>query len=214
MTSVSKNVYVNKLDGIVNKYNNTYLSTIKMNAFDVKSYVYLNKENNKEDLKFNVGYHILEYQNIKTFSQKLRSKLVFFSLLWLKKVKNSAPWTYVISDVNSKEFVRKFSEQESQKTNQKGFRVENVIKWKVRNYILNGKPTIILLTVGLIKKNIVWMGEYFSKPRCLEQNVKVELDLSNYTQPVLIFYNIQPVLIYGNLLEGWSSKLKIRNNLN
>ena len=81
MTSVSKNVYVNKLDGIVNKYNNTYLSTIKMNAFDVKSYVYLNKENNKEDLKFNVGYHILEYQNIKTFSQKLRSKLVFFSLL-------------------------------------------------------------------------------------------------------------------------------------
>ena len=107
--------------------------------------------------------------------------------MWLKKVKNSAPWTYVISDVNSKEFVRKFSEQESQKTNQKGFRVENVIKWKVRNYILNGKPTIILLTVGLIKKNIVWMGEYFSKPRCLEQNVKVELDLSNYTQPVLIY---------------------------
>ena len=187
MTSVSKNVYVNKLDGIVNKYNNTYLSTIKMNAFDVKSYVYLNKENNKEDLKFNVGYHILEYPNIKTFSQKLRSKLVFFLFFWLKKVKNSAPWTYVISDVNSKEFVRKFSEQESQKTNQKGFRVENVIKWKVRNYILNGKPTIILLTVGLIKKNIVWMGEYFSKPRCLEQNVKVELDLSNYTQPVLIY---------------------------
>ena len=106
--------------------------------------------------------------------------------MWLKKVKNSAPWTYVISDVNSKEFVRKFSEQESQKTNQKGLRVENVIKRKVRNYILNGKPTIILLTVGLIKK-IVWMSEYFSKPRCLEQNVKVELDLSNYTQPVLIY---------------------------
>ena len=105
--------------------------------------------------------------------------------MWLKKVKNSAPWTYVISDVNSKEFVRKFSEQESQKTNQKGLRVENVIKRKLRNYILNGKPTIILLTVGLIKK-IVWMSEYFSKPRCSEQNVKVELDLSNYPQPVLI----------------------------
>ena len=47
MTSVSKNVYVNKLDDIVNKYNNTYLSTIKMNAFDVNSYIDLNKENNK-----------------------------------------------------------------------------------------------------------------------------------------------------------------------
>ena len=29
MTSVSKNVYINKLDDIVNKYNNTYLSKLK-----------------------------------------------------------------------------------------------------------------------------------------------------------------------------------------
>ena len=36
MTSVSKNVYINKLDDIVNKYNNTYHSTIKMNLIDLK----------------------------------------------------------------------------------------------------------------------------------------------------------------------------------
>ena len=36
MTSVSKNIYVNKLDYIVNKYNNTYHSTIRMKAVDVK----------------------------------------------------------------------------------------------------------------------------------------------------------------------------------
>ena len=36
MTSISKNVYIDKLDDIVNKYNNTY-STIKMNPVDVKS---------------------------------------------------------------------------------------------------------------------------------------------------------------------------------
>ena len=34
MTSVSKNVYVDKLDDIVNKYNNTYHSTIKMKSVD------------------------------------------------------------------------------------------------------------------------------------------------------------------------------------
>ena len=35
MTSVSKNVYINKLDGIVNEYNNTYHSTIKIKPVDV-----------------------------------------------------------------------------------------------------------------------------------------------------------------------------------
>ena len=36
MTSVSKNVYFDKFDDIVNKYNNTYLSTIKIRPVDVK----------------------------------------------------------------------------------------------------------------------------------------------------------------------------------
>ena len=36
MTSISKNVYIDKLDDIVNKYNNTYHTTIKMKPADVK----------------------------------------------------------------------------------------------------------------------------------------------------------------------------------
>ena len=36
MTSVLKNVYIDKLDGIVNKYNNLYHGTIKMKPVDVK----------------------------------------------------------------------------------------------------------------------------------------------------------------------------------
>ena len=45
MTSVSKNVYIDKLDGIVKRYNNTYHSTIKMNPTDVKwnTYIYSSK---------------------------------------------------------------------------------------------------------------------------------------------------------------------------
>ena len=57
MTSISKNVYIDKLDDIVNKYNNTYHSTIKMKPVDVKSNTYINssKEINDKDPKFKIG---------------------------------------------------------------------------------------------------------------------------------------------------------------
>ena len=41
MTSVSKNVYINKLDDVVDEYNNTYDRTIKMKPFDLKDYTYI-----------------------------------------------------------------------------------------------------------------------------------------------------------------------------
>ena len=40
MTSVSKNLHIDKLDDIVNKYNNPYHNTIKMRAVDVKLATY------------------------------------------------------------------------------------------------------------------------------------------------------------------------------
>ena len=68
MTSVSKNVYINKLDDIVNKYNNAYNSTIKMKPVDIKSgsCIDFDKENNKGDPKIEVGDHvrISKYKNI------------------------------------------------------------------------------------------------------------------------------------------------------
>ena len=56
MISTSKNVYIDKLDDTVNKYNNTY-RTIKMKPVYVKpsTYIDFNKENNKEDTRFKVG---------------------------------------------------------------------------------------------------------------------------------------------------------------
>ena len=49
MNSISKNVYIDKLDDIVNKYNNKYHRTIKMKPFDVKQSMHMdfNKKNNK-----------------------------------------------------------------------------------------------------------------------------------------------------------------------
>ena len=57
MTSMSKNVYINKLDDIVNEYNNIYHTTIKMTPFDVKdnTYIDFSKEVNGKDPKFKVG---------------------------------------------------------------------------------------------------------------------------------------------------------------
>ena len=52
ITSVSKNVYTDKLDNIVNKCNNTYHRTSKMKTADVKSSTYIdfNKENDENIL--------------------------------------------------------------------------------------------------------------------------------------------------------------------
>ena len=54
MTSISKNVYIDKLDDRVNKYNETYHDTIKMKPVDVKPSTYIDssKEINYEDPKF------------------------------------------------------------------------------------------------------------------------------------------------------------------
>ena len=68
MTSVSKNLYIDKLDDIVHKCNNSYHSTTKMKPADVKSsrYIGFNVEKNKKDPKFKVGdpIRISKYKNI------------------------------------------------------------------------------------------------------------------------------------------------------
>ena len=60
MTSVSENVYIDKLDDIVNKYNDTYHRTIKMKPIDDKDNTYTNihKEVNDKEPKFQVSDHV------------------------------------------------------------------------------------------------------------------------------------------------------------
>ena len=60
MTSISKNVYIDKLDDIVDDYNNTYHTTIKIKPINVKDNTYINadKEINNKDPKFIVGDHV------------------------------------------------------------------------------------------------------------------------------------------------------------
>ena len=68
VTSISKNMYIDKLHDIVNKYNNTYHKTIKMKTVDInpRTYIDFNKENNKKGPKFKVGdnVRISKYKNL------------------------------------------------------------------------------------------------------------------------------------------------------
>ena len=131
MTSVSKNVYIDKLDDIVGEYNNTYHRTIKIKPVDVKDNTYIDfkKEVNDKDPKFKVGDHvrISKYKNIfaKGYTPNC-SEEVFV----IKKVKNTVPWKYVINVLNGEETIGTFYETNLQKTNQQEFRTEKVIKRK------------------------------------------------------------------------------------
>ena len=83
----------------------------------------------KKDPKFKVGDHvrICKYKNIfaKGYCPNW-SEEVFV----INKIKNTVPWTYVINDLNGEEITGSFYEKELQKTNQKEFRIEKILKRK------------------------------------------------------------------------------------
>ena len=112
MTAVSKNVYFDVLDDFANKYNNTVHRTIKMKPIDVTSdsYAEYNEDSNEKDPKFKVGDHvrISKYKNIfaKGYTQNW-SEEVFV----LSKIKNTVPWTCVISDLNGEPITGSFYEK-------------------------------------------------------------------------------------------------------
>ena len=147
MTSISKNVDIDKLDYIVNEYNSTYHSTIKMKPTDVKvnTYINIDKEVNDQNPKFKVGDHvrISKYKNIfaKGYTPNWSEEIFV-----IKRIKNTVPWTYVFNNLNSEEIIGTFYEKELQKTNQEQFRIEKVIKkegnklyvkWKGYDYSIN-----------------------------------------------------------------------------
>ena len=139
MTSISKNVYIDKLDDIVNEYNNTYHRASRIKPVDVKDNLYIdstglhsmelhsaelrstkkhsNKDVNDKNPKFKVGDHVRISKDKNVFAKGYTpnwSEEVFV----IKKVKNRVPWTYVINDLNSDKIIGTFYEKELQKTNE------------------------------------------------------------------------------------------------
>ena len=131
MTSISKNVYIDKLDDIVHKYNNKKHRTIKMKPIDVKDNTYIDfgKEVSDDDPKFKVGDHV-RISKYKSIFAKGYTPNWSEEIFVIKKIKNTVPWTYVINDLNGEEITGTFYEKELQKIDQQEFRIEKVIKKK------------------------------------------------------------------------------------
>ena len=183
MSSISKNVYIDNLDDIVDEYNNTYHKTIKMKPIDVKDNTYIDlvelrsmelhsgKEVNDKDPKFKSGDYvrISKYKNIFVKGYMPNWSEEVFSI---SKIKNTLPWTYVINDLNGEEIIVSFYEKELQKTNQKEFRIEKVIKRKGD------------------KLYVKWKGYNNSFNSCIDKK-----DLIQYLIKISLFLNLMKHLV-------------------
>ena len=113
MTATGKNVYYDVLDDLVNKYNNTKHSTIKMKRIDVKNNkrVYID-EHNEKDSRFKVGDRV-KFKNIfaNGYTPNWSSEIFI-----VDKINDTVPYTYNLKDLNDEEFIGSFYDKELQNT--------------------------------------------------------------------------------------------------
>ena len=118
MTAIGKNVYYDVLDDVLNKYNNTKHSTIKMKPIDVKDNnnkrVYID-EHNKKRSRFKVDdrIRISKFKNIfaKGYTPNWSSEIFI-----VDKVNDTVPYTYNLRDLNNEEILGSFYDRELKKT--------------------------------------------------------------------------------------------------
>ena len=156
MAAISKNVYFDVLDHIINKYINTVHRTIKMKPIDITddSYPQYNEDFIKKDPKFKVGDHvrISKYKNIfaKGYAPNWSEEVFVVS-----GIKNTVPWTYVVSDLNDEEITGSFYKKKLQKNNQEKFRIEKVLKKKGDQLYVKWKGYDNLFNSWIDKKDLI-----------------------------------------------------------
>ena len=135
--ATGKNVYYDVLDDVVNKYNNTKHSTIKMKPIDVKNNNYID-EHNEKDGRFKLGsrVRISKFKNI--FAKRYTpnwSKEIFI----VDKINDTVPYTYNIKDLNDEKIIGSFYDRELQKTvyNTKVTSIETQIAGLTKNTGVN-----------------------------------------------------------------------------
>ena len=141
MTAISKNVYFDVLDDIVNKYNNTVHRTIRMIPIEVMDDYYaeyneiafnqnsMELHSNKKNPKFKIGDNI-RISKCKNIFAKGYTPNWSEEVFVINKTKNTVSWTNATSDLNGEEITGSFYEKELQKTSQKEFKIEKVLKGK------------------------------------------------------------------------------------
>ena len=118
-----------------------------MKPVDVKSNAYIDSSNetNNTNPKCKIG-DIVRISKYKNISAKRYTPNWSEEIFVIKKVKNTVPWIYVINDLNGEKKFQTYFKNELQKTNQKEFGIEKVIKregdklyvkWKGYNNLFN-----------------------------------------------------------------------------
>ena len=127
-----------------------------MKPTDITSgtYAEYNEDSNEKDPKSKVGDHvrISKYKIIFAKGYTPNWSKNFFVI---SKIKNTVPWTYVITDLNGEKIVGTFYEKELQKTNQKEFRIEKVIKRKGNKLFVKWKGYDNSFNSWIEKKDIM-----------------------------------------------------------
>ena len=115
MTAIGKNIYYDVLDDVVNKYNNTKHSAIKMKPIDVgnNKRVYIDEHNEKRS-RFKVGDRVRrsKFKNIfaKGYTPNWSSEIFIAD-----EVNDTVPYTYNLKDLNDEEILGSFYDRELQK---------------------------------------------------------------------------------------------------
>ena len=97
----------------------------------------------------------------------------------IKKVKNTVPWTHLISDLKVKKLLERFTKMNCKEHIKKSLELKK-IKRKVDKLYVKWKGCDNSFNNWIDKKYIVQMSAYFPEPKRFGKRVIVELDLSNY----------------------------------
>ena len=164
MTAISKNVYIDKLDDIVKKYNNTYHKSIKMKPVDAKdnTYIGFKKEVNDKNPKFRVGDHvrISKYKNI--FAKGYMPNWSEEYLL-LRKLKILYHGHIFLMTLMVKKLLVPFMKMNCKRLIKKKFRIEKVLKKKGDKLYVKWKGYDNSFNSWTDKKDIVENDSIFSK---------------------------------------------------
>ena len=148
MTSVSKNIYVDKLVAIVNKYNSKCHNTIKMNPVGVtwNKYIEIGKDINDKYPKFKISdtVRVSKYKNI--FAKGyLQTGLKRF--LWLKKLKILRPEHMLLLILMEKKLLECLTKKSCKRQIKKSLELKKLSREKRINYMLNGKDMTLCFIV-------------------------------------------------------------------
>ena len=116
MTTTGKNVYYDVLDDVVDEYNNTKHSTIKMKPKDVgnNKRVYIDKHNEK-DSRFKIGDRV-RISKAKNIFAKGYTPNWSTEIFIINKINDKVPYIYNLKDLNDEEIIGSFYDRELQKS--------------------------------------------------------------------------------------------------